>query len=370
MGIIATAKNPITLFPRTHRDCWHIMLPNSGNAATKHDRVNVAAAIAEAGKQHNAKIYQIALIAYNRRDELEATLGRSNYDISHLCHNGKCFSPEHLIVESSTNNQRRKICKGQKILVHNGFSYHPCPHGRVEKLRKCILPLHHLEGNTPNCGEQTSAAATITTLDTTADKYDMITPKMAQELIDRYRGDTTELGCWQSKLKAYRRNSSSKVILKKLPVGPCLNQVALIATNRLDELKKTLDKRGYYAVTQLCHNNLCINPEHIIVESTSNNCKRRTCIGKMAVVREGVTDNPCPHGSVEKMCTCILPVEYGQDAVAICEERDASTEPTPNPDLDDEETEDTDATAGKLDQTTPIMVQKLVDKYRAITTDL
>ncbi|KAK9323925.1 hypothetical protein V1517DRAFT_306567 [Lipomyces orientalis] len=70
------------------------------------------------------------------------------------------------------------------------------------------------------------------------------------------------------------------------------------------------------------------------------------------------------------MRTCILPVEYAQDAVATSEERDASTEPSPAPDLDDEVTEDNDATAGKLDQITPIIAQKLVDKYHAITTDL
>ncbi|KAK9245420.1 zinc-binding loop region of homing endonuclease, partial [Lipomyces tetrasporus] len=101
----------------------------------------------------------IALIADNRRDELNATLGGSNYDISHLCHNGKCFNPEHLIAESGANNQRRKICNGQRILVHDGFSYHPCPR-RVEKLRKCILPLHRLKDNTPDFEEQTSTAAT------------------------------------------------------------------------------------------------------------------------------------------------------------------------------------------------------------------
>ncbi|KAK9359532.1 zinc-binding loop region of homing endonuclease-domain-containing protein [Lipomyces starkeyi] len=186
---------------------------------------------------------------------------------------------------------------------------------------------------------------------------------MAQELIDRYRGDTTELGCWQSTLKAHSKNSSSMVILKKLPVRPYLNQVALIAANRLDELKK-LWVRG------LCHNNRCINPEHIIIESKSNNLKRKACIGKTAVVREGVTDHQCPHGRVEKMRTCILPVEHGQDAMATSEERDASTESTPAPDLDYEATEDTDATACKFEQITPIMAQKLVHKYPVITTDL
>ncbi|KAK9490392.1 hypothetical protein V1508DRAFT_425049 [Lipomyces doorenjongii] len=82
---------------------------------------------------------------------------------------------------------------------------------------------------------------------------------MAQELIDRYRGDTTELGCWQSKLKAHNR-SGSRIILKKLPVRPSLHQVALIAANRLDELKK-LWVRG---VTMQSHSSATISCASIL----------------------------------------------------------------------------------------------------------
>ncbi|KAK9361958.1 zinc-binding loop region of homing endonuclease-domain-containing protein [Lipomyces starkeyi] len=149
-----------------------------------------------------------------------------------------------------------------------------------------------------------------------------------------------------------------------------MRQLALIATNRIDELKKALGKRSYYAVTQLCHNHQCINPEHIIVESKSTNCKRKACKGKAVVVRDGVTDHPCPHGSVEKMRQCILPVEHGQDAVANSEEPDASTEQSPAPGLEDKATENIDAVADKFDEITPIMAQQLINKYRAITTDL
>ncbi|KAK9316353.1 hypothetical protein V1522DRAFT_341341, partial [Lipomyces starkeyi] len=120
---------------------------------------------------------------------------------------------------------------------------------------------------------------------------------------------------------------------------------------RIDELKKALVKRSYYAVTQLCHNHQCINQEHIIVESKSTNCKRKACRGKAVVVRDGVTDHPCPHGSVEKMRQCILPVEHGQDAVANSEEPDASTEQSPAPDLEDEATENIDAAADKYGHT-------------------
>jgi hypothetical protein len=143
--------------------------------------------------------------------------------------------PEHSIMESGTNNQRRKICNGQRTLVHDGFSYHPCPHGRVEKLRKCILPLHRLEDNTPDFEEQTSTAATTDpdplTNDATAHKFDQITPTMAQDLIDRYRGPTTELGCWQSKTKW----QDCRVILRNIAVRPWMRQLALIATNRIDD---------------------------------------------------------------------------------------------------------------------------------------
>ncbi|KAK9372074.1 zinc-binding loop region of homing endonuclease-domain-containing protein, partial [Lipomyces chichibuensis] len=319
----------------TDLGCWE------GNSKPD-DRGYVHVKLSVGGEARTARVHQVALVADNRRHEVEATLGQSNYDISHLCHNPKCFNPEHLIVESSSNNQRRKICNGQKILVHSGFSYHPCPHGRVEKLRKCILPLHHLEDNAPNAngGEQQSAPASIypdpddpPALDVTAGKYDIITPTKAQELLERYRGDTTELGCWLSKLKGDNRKGPI-VVLKELPGRPSLKQIVLIATNRRDELKKALGRSSFYTIAALCHNNQCINPEHIIVESKSNKFKRKACIGKKAVVREGDTDHPCPHGRVEKMRTCVLPVVY---AVATTKERDESTAQTPDPGLDNED---------------------------------
>ncbi|KAK9249849.1 hypothetical protein V1507DRAFT_469462 [Lipomyces tetrasporus] len=45
----------------------------------------------------------MALIANGRHDELRATLHGHSYDVSHLCHNRKCFNPEHLVVESRQN---------------------------------------------------------------------------------------------------------------------------------------------------------------------------------------------------------------------------------------------------------------------------
>ncbi|KAK9348037.1 hypothetical protein V1522DRAFT_347391, partial [Lipomyces starkeyi] len=73
-----------------------------------------------------------ALIATILRDQLTATLRSNIYHRSHLFYNGKCFNPEHLVVESSRNNKKRNSCHGHKIIVHKGLTYHPCSHGRVE----------------------------------------------------------------------------------------------------------------------------------------------------------------------------------------------------------------------------------------------
>ncbi|KAK9483444.1 zinc-binding loop region of homing endonuclease-domain-containing protein [Lipomyces starkeyi] len=254
----------------TDLGCWE-----SNGKPTNKGIVNVKVSIGGAV----AKIYQVALIAYNRRDELEATLGRSNYDISHLCHNGKCFNPEHLIVDSGTNNQRRRICNGQKILIHDGFiADHPCPHGSVEKMRTCILPAEH--------GQDAVA--------TSVERGASTEPTPAPDLDDE--------------LKA--RLGYGRLTIKELGVRPFLHQLAVIATSRGDELKTTLDRSSWprrFDVSHLCHNGKCFNPEHLIVESTTNNLRRRSCNGQKVISYGNFTYHPCPHDGVEEMRKCILP---------------------------------------------------------------
>ncbi|KAK9489249.1 zinc-binding loop region of homing endonuclease-domain-containing protein, partial [Lipomyces doorenjongii] len=290
-------------------------------------------------------LHQLALIAGNRRDELKVTLDSNSFDISHLCHNNICFNPEHLIVESRLNNRRRQACNGHDILVHDGFSYHPCSHGVVEKMRKCILPVRPLQETMPNTNERPSIEATpaqdihdIATTNndtdaaTAANKFDHITPTRAQELINRYRTLTTDLGCWQSNLK--RTNGYyCRLNLRNLN-RPFLHQLALIADNRGAELKRTLSVRNYRSVTHLCHNGQCFNPQHLIVESTSDNNKRKACKGNAILVREGITYHPCVHGGVNEMHKCILPLQHQQETMSNSDEQ-TSTDATPAPDLDD-----------------------------------
>ncbi|KAK9482275.1 zinc-binding loop region of homing endonuclease-domain-containing protein, partial [Lipomyces starkeyi] len=174
--------------------CWE------SNAKPK-PRGYVFVSIAGAGgRRDDIGLHQLVLIADNRRDELRVTLSSNSLDVSQICHNRKCFNPEHLVAESRINNARRQACNGHKILVHDDFSYHPCSHGSVEKMRKCILPLQHLKGIMQNSDVQPSTEAT---------------PAPALQ-------DT-----------ATTNNNTDK----KLHVKPALHHLALIADNRAAELR-------------------------------------------------------------------------------------------------------------------------------------
>lgn len=85
--------------------------------------------------------HQLAIVAQGNGHELLYTSGNSPYEVSHLCLNARCFSPEHVIVESNVLNRRRKTCCEKKVTwTLDGRIYHPCPHGQKERGRRCILP--------------------------------------------------------------------------------------------------------------------------------------------------------------------------------------------------------------------------------------
>jgi hypothetical protein len=253
------------------------------------------------------------MIADNRGAELESTLGNSSYhSVSHLCNNHQCFNPRHLIVEPKSDHRKRQDCKGKIILIRDGITCHPCVHGGVNGMHKCILPVQDVSDTMPDSDEQTSTEAPATDQDDTATgnndagKLDQITPRIAQELINKYRATTSDLGCWVSTLKpdimGYCRAK-----LRKLQCRPFLHQLALIADNRAVELETTLGSNSF-DVSHLCHNSKCFNPGHLIVESRQNNLRRRTCVGHKVVLYGSFEYHPCRHGEVEKMRKCILPL--------------------------------------------------------------
>ena len=94
-------------------------------------------------------LHHLALIAADRRDELSwCTQANNIFQVSHLCHNGGCFNPDHLQVEETATNKARNSCQGHVILEYSGLGplrYHPCCHGGERNtLRQCILPTRYI----------------------------------------------------------------------------------------------------------------------------------------------------------------------------------------------------------------------------------
>lgn len=106
-------------------------------------------------------LHQISLIADGRIDHLRNAGQGGSKQVSHLCHNGACFNPDHLVVESEGLNKRRNTCQGAKRVRffhiadnrnlrvdHHGNAlyteYNPCTHGREENYIHCLLPVREI----------------------------------------------------------------------------------------------------------------------------------------------------------------------------------------------------------------------------------
>lgn len=91
-------------------------------------------------------MHQLAAIATGNRERLE-WCGR-NWHSSHLCHNGKCFNPEHIWIEEGWINKWRNTCQGQKQvrIKKINWTYHPCTHSEVGIMKRCVLPTVDYDG--------------------------------------------------------------------------------------------------------------------------------------------------------------------------------------------------------------------------------
>ena len=76
--------------------------------------------------------HRIAKMLQNYDEKGSIELGDG--DASHLCHNKTCIRPDHIEIESSATNKRRKICIGLQRCTH-----HPKGDGQFHP--DCLLHL-------------------------------------------------------------------------------------------------------------------------------------------------------------------------------------------------------------------------------------
>lgn len=132
--------------------CW-MAKRNNGKLRTKYYKLNLRNTYAEDGKKlkGSIRIYQLALIADNRREELRMAqskaTGTQYYECSHLCHNAGCFNPKHVVVEPRMENKLRQSCNGRYEIHAKGLKYHPCPHHDGSARQRCILPVDKVESH-------------------------------------------------------------------------------------------------------------------------------------------------------------------------------------------------------------------------------
>ena len=92
----------------------------------------------------NPFLHQLAVVAKGQGLQLLMT-GRGK-EVSHLCHNGSCFNPDHLVVEDQRLNHSRQRCAGTfEVQCPCGTAFNPCPHREEDPMRfACILPIYKL----------------------------------------------------------------------------------------------------------------------------------------------------------------------------------------------------------------------------------
>jgi hypothetical protein len=113
------------------------------------------------GKRYNIDLHHLAFVALGEHEKLKQ--GNDLWQVSHLCNNGRCFNHEHLVIEERSDNlvspdkakswtsfadsrQARTSCRDNNIIVHNGWTYNPCPHWKLSAGRLCVLPTREYNG--------------------------------------------------------------------------------------------------------------------------------------------------------------------------------------------------------------------------------
>ena len=72
------------------------------------------------GGKKEFRVHRLQYMVMNRILEIPRTdENGSLLDVSHLCHNSVCVTPEHLILELHSKNMERRSCKAQGLCTKN-----------------------------------------------------------------------------------------------------------------------------------------------------------------------------------------------------------------------------------------------------------
>ncbi|KAK0637681.1 hypothetical protein DIS24_g10583 [Lasiodiplodia hormozganensis] len=135
---------------RGELDCWTAPNKATSEAGKLYRKINWRNTQhpSRSGEAIGVNVYahHVGAVAAGFANSLPLVSGvHPRYNVSHLCGNGACFSPNHLVIESADLNQRRKTCQGHAILIMpNGAVFNPCQHGREDYCKDCLLPRKRL----------------------------------------------------------------------------------------------------------------------------------------------------------------------------------------------------------------------------------
>jgi hypothetical protein len=135
----------------TNGGCWEC--DNAADSSKGYVKFNIGNTIKPGGQltfnqavpgpgNINPFAHQLGAVAAGLGQMLMNTVtNAASYQVSHLCHNGSCFNPEHLTIESAVLNKARNTCQGQVITICScGQIYNSCCHGSTEMQKRCLLP--------------------------------------------------------------------------------------------------------------------------------------------------------------------------------------------------------------------------------------
>jgi Zinc-binding loop region of homing endonuclease len=145
-------------------------------------------------------------------------------------------------------------------------------------------------------------------------QYGRCTAAQAQNILASKGFTNNGIGCRLSTNAPHRdENGYVKINLRNTPglgFQIFIHMLALIAAGRKDELLACQDPEHPLQLecSHLCHNNVCFEASHIIVEPHADNVARQTCAGTYIIRHGAMTFHPCPHGNMWAKKHCILPV--------------------------------------------------------------